>query len=95
MPHLCLYSRFCVQLHVLFLLLVIQLFALHAPLQQRVVLLTQQVDLTQEVVVLLFQVALQSTQQLKKKTDPLFGYTISPTTGFVMNCNKLEFLCFD
>lgn len=50
--------------HVEFLLLVIQLFALHAPLQQCVVLLTQQVDLTQEVVVLLFQIPFQSTQQL-------------------------------
>lgn len=42
----------------------IQLFTLHAPLQQCVVLLTQQVDLTQKVVVLLFQVAFQSTQEL-------------------------------
>lgn len=23
------------------------------------------------------------------------GYTISPTTGFVMNCNKLELQCVD
>lgn len=51
-------------LHVELLLLVVHLLALHAPLQQRVVLLTQQIDLTQQVVVLLLQVAFQATQQL-------------------------------
>lgn len=57
-----------VHVHVDFLLLVVHLLTLHAPLQQRVILLTQQVDLTQEVVVLLFQVAFQSTQQLNAHT---------------------------
>lgn len=42
----------------------VQLLALHAPLQESVVLLTQQVDLVQKVVVLLLQVSFQSTQQL-------------------------------
>lgn len=54
--------------HVDFLFLVVHLLTLHAPLQQRVILLTQQVDLTQQVVVLLFQVPFQSTQQLSAHT---------------------------
>lgn len=55
--------------HVELLLLVVQLFALHAPLQQRVILLTQHVDLTQQVVVLLLQVTFEATQELRAHTE--------------------------
>lgn len=47
----------------------VQLLALHAPFQQRVVLLTQQVDLAQQVVVLLLQVPFEATQELGAHTE--------------------------
>ena len=56
-----------VYLHVLPLLHMEEVFALHGLLKQSSVLQHQGLDLVQEVAVLLFQVPLQLTQQLAHK----------------------------